>query len=167
MLLGTTSNKDIIPGVESLIIQLISQQRYAEAYELLLNQEPANTVTSYNVALCLHWAGNFSEALNVLNSIRIVQPLNSNTRSPSNPHHQEIRNKQNQTDDYLQAISDAYAKRFPVLVQDAIIRLKTECWLQLGDYAKVIATATPIANKGYQNITEALKSAHTANDRRI
>lgn len=167
MLLGTTANNDNYPGTEPLIILLILQQRYAEAYELLLNQPQNQTATLYNMALCLHWNGNYQEALTRLESIQPIQHVNSGKPLNTNIGYKEIRSKQNQTDDYLQGINEVYIKSFPVLVQDAIIRLKTDCWLQLGNYAKVIAVATPIAQKGYKNITDALKIANTANDKRI
>jgi len=78
-----------------------------------------------------------------------------------------IKSKQNQTNDYLQGISELYINYFPALVHDAIVRLKTDCLLVLGNYAKVVAIATPIAHKGYKNITDALKLANSANDKRI
>jgi len=64
-------------------------------------------------------------------------------------------------------MTEAYIKNFPELASDAIVRLKTDCWLQLGNYEKVIAVATPIAHKGYRNITDALLIANTSNDKRI
>jgi len=70
--------------------------------------------------------------------------------------------KQNQTDEYLYGMTEAYIKNFPQFASDAIVRLRTDCWLQLGNYNKVIAIATPIAHKGYRNITDALQLANTA-----
>jgi hypothetical protein len=77
MLLGTTANNDNFPGTESLIILLILQQRYAEAYELLLNQPQIPTARLHNMALCLHWNGNYQEALTWLESIQLIHNLSS------------------------------------------------------------------------------------------
>jgi len=167
MLLGSTANNETSPDTELLVIQLILQQRYAEAYELLNNQHSTQTWVLYNTALCLHWSGNYQEALSQLDSVRLVPQVSTTNQLNANRHYKAIRSKQNQTDDYLQGISEAYLKSFPALFHDAIIRLKTDCWLQLGNYAKVLAVATPIAHKGYKNITDALKLADTANDQRI
>ena len=167
MLLGSTANNETSPDTELLVIRLLLQQRYAEAYELLYNQHSTQTSMLYNMALCLHWSGNYQEALSQLESIRLTPQVSNTNQLNANSHYKAIRSKQNQTDDHLQGISEAYSKSFPGLVHDAIVRLKTDCWLQLGNYAKVLAVATPIAHKGYKNITEALKLADTANDQRI
>ncbi|WP_374166172.1 hypothetical protein [Arcticibacter sp. MXS-1] len=159
MLLGSTVNHKATSGSEPFILQLLLQQRYAEAYELLINQRSVSTAALYNTALCLHWSGNYEQALSHLERIQFTPPVSR--ASPLNPDKEfnQIRNKQNQTDDYLQGMSEAYVESFPALVHDAIVRLKTNCWLQLSNYAKVIAIATPIAHKGYKDITEALKLA--------
>ena len=164
MLLGTTNKKDNIPVDESFIIQLILQQRYAQVYELLMNQQSTQPSSLYNIALCLHWSGNYQEALNRLDSIQLASHIGNNNNNNNNNLNvnselKAITTKQNQTDDYLFGMSDAYIKSFPALANDAIVRLKTDCWLQLGNYAKVIAIATPIAHKGYKNITDALQLA--------
>lgn len=167
MLLGTTANSNTSPGAESLIIQLMAQQRYAEAYELLINQPSAQNAALYNLALCLHWGGNYQEALNRLEKIRLAPHVDNSNKFNTDSDYQKIKTKQNQTDDYLHGISELYLKSFPDLVHDAIIRLKTDCWLQLGNYAKVIAVATPIAHKGYKNITDTLKLADAAHDKGV
>lgn len=167
MLLGTTATNDTSPSTESLIIQLLLQQRYAEVYELLINQHRTQISALYNMALCLHWSGNYQEALNRLESIQLAPQVSNGNQLNNNSDYKKIKSKQNQTDDYLHGISEAYIKSFPALVHDAIVRLKTDCWLQLGNYAKVVAVATPIAYKGYKNITDALKLADTANDKRV
>jgi tetratricopeptide (TPR) repeat protein len=167
MLLGTTANKDTFPGTESLVIQLILQKRYAQAYELLIAQQSTQTAALYNMALCLHWSGNYQEALSRLERIQLAPLVGNSNKLDSNSEYTKINSKQNQTDDYLHAISEIYIKSFPVAAGDAVIRLKTDCWLQLGNYAKVIAVATPVAYKGYHDIENALKLASTANDQRI
>ena len=165
MLLGKPTGIDDLSLNEQLIIQLILQQRYAEVYELLIGREPASTSTNYNLALCLHWVGRYREALNQLDLIRFAPNVTQGNKLSGNSEYMEIRNKQNLTDGHLHAVSEAYLKKFPDLVQDAVIRLKTDCWLQLGDYSKVTAIATPIAHKGYKNIAEALELAQKANDK--
>ncbi|RZJ73145.1 MAG: hypothetical protein EOO45_10395 [Flavobacterium sp.] len=167
MLLGNKPNNDAVPASESLVIQLMLQQRYAQAYELLLAQQSHQTSAVYNMALCLHWSGNFQEALTRLESIQTVQQMSSVNKVNAKSDLKEIINKQNLTDDYLHAMSDAYVKSFPSAASDAIVRLKTDCWLQLGNYAQVIAVAAPIAHKGYRNITEALQIANTKKDNGI
>ena len=167
MLLGSTANTNTASGTESLVILLFLQQRYAEVYELLSNQKSAQTSVRYNKALCLHWSGNYQGALSQLDGINLAPQLNNSSNLGDNNDIEVIRSKQNKTDDYLQAITEAYALCFPALVHDLVVRLKTNCWLQLGNYAKVVAIATPIANKGYKNITDALNLAGTYNAQRI
>jgi hypothetical protein len=167
MLLGSTTNNNTSSDTELLILQLFLQQRYAEAYELLNNQQSTQTSVLYNKALCLHWSGNYQAALSQLDNIRLTSQLNTGNKLNANNNYEQIRSKQNETDDYLQGISEAYLKSFPASVHDAIVRLKTDCWLHLGNYANVVTVATPIAHKGYKNITDALKLADTANDKRI
>jgi hypothetical protein len=167
MLLGTASKKDIPPPDELLIIQLMLQQRYAQVYELLMNQESKQPSALYNLALCLHWSGNYQAALSRLESIQLAINIGNNNKLNGNSDYNAITTKQNQTNDYLHGMSEPYIKSFPTLASDAIVRLKIDCWLKLGNYAKVIAIATPIANKGYQDITDALQLANTAYDKRI
>lgn len=166
MLLGTTApHNTAAPETEALIIQLLLQQRYAEAYELLDRQQPAQRAALYNMALCLHWSGNHREALSRLEKIQLARPVGNSAQLEADSDYKQIKSKQNETDDHLQGMSEAYINCFPALAQEAIVRLKTDCWLQLGNYAKVIAVATPIAHKGYRNITEALQLAGTAHDK--
>lgn len=165
MLLGTNPSKNIPADTEPLVIQLILQQRYAQAYELLASHKPASASGLYNIALCLHWGSSYQEALNNLANIRLAPQVSN--RPENNKEYIQIKDKQNKTNDYLQGLSEAYVQAFPVLAADDIIRLKTECWLQLGDYAKVIAIATPISHKGYDDITKALHIANTTKNERI
>lgn len=85
MLLGTANNKDTLPPDESLVIQLMLQQRYAQVYELLTKQEPKQPSALYNLALCLHWGGSYQDALSRLDSIQLAinignhNKLNGNT----------------------------------------------------------------------------------------
>jgi len=168
MLLGSQSNnKDNSPGTETLILQLILQQRYAEVYELLLRQQPASTAALYNMALCLHWAGNYQQALSKLESIQLASRVSMTNQLNADADYNAMKSKQNQTDDYLHGISEAYIQTFPSFIHDAVIRLKTDCWLQLGNYAMVITVATPVAHKGYKNITDALNLANNATDKRV
>jgi hypothetical protein len=167
MLLGSTANSNNASVTEPFVIQLMLQQRYAEVYELLSGQQSPQTSVLYNKALCLHWSGNYQAALSQLDSIKVTSQLNTDNKLNANNDYQGIRTKQIQMDDHLQGITEAYVKAFPVLVNDAITRLKTDCWLQLRNYPKVIALATLIAYKGYKDITDALKLADTANDKRI
>ena len=167
MLLGTTNNKDSFPVEESFIIQLMLQKCYAQVYELLMHQQSTQASSLYNMALCLHWSGNYEEALIRLGNIRLTTPMANHDKLTTDIYLKAITDKQNQTDDYLYGMTETYIKNFPELASDAIVRLKTDCWLQLGNYNKVIAIATPIAHKGYQNITDALQLANTENDKRI
>ena len=167
MLLGTTNKKDSFPVEESFIIQLMLQQRYAQVYELLIHQQSTQPSSLYNIALCLHWSGNYEEALIRLDNIRLANQMSNQNKLNTDSYLKAITIKQNQTDDYLYGMTEAYIKNFSQLASDAVVRLKTDCWLQLGNYNKVIAVASLIAHKGYQNITDALQLANTENDKRI
>lgn len=168
MLLGSVPNNvNNSVDVETLILQLIVQQRYAEVYELLMHQQSPSTSELYNTALCLHWVGNFQGALSQLERIQLKPEVKMTNPLNAYAHYKVIKNKQNQTADYLHGISQAYVQTFPSHVHDAIVRLKIDCWLQLGDYAKVIIAAMPMAHKGYKNITDALNLANKDNDKQL
>jgi len=92
MLLGTTNKKDSFPVEESFIIQLILQKRYAQVYELLMNQQSTQPSSLYNIALCLHWSGNFQEALIHLENIRLSTHMANHDKLTA--------------DSYLKAITD-------------------------------------------------------------
>lgn len=165
MLLGNPTVHNTFPDSEPLINSLLLQQRYAEAYELLEEKRPALSSTLYNLGLCLYWTGSFQAAINKLDLIHLTPNLSDGNRLNSDTVYQEIKNKQNLTDDHLHGVTEFYIQRFPASFQDAVIRLKIDCWSQLGDHAKVIATAAAIAHKGYKNISDALTLAQTANDK--
>jgi len=149
MLLGSTTNNQSQPNSQSLVIQLLLQKRYAEAYDCLIGQQPLQNAALYNMALCLHWAGNYESALSKLENIQLAPQLYNGNKLNGNGEYVEIRNKQNETNDYLHGLTEVYIKAFPSLAHDAVIRLKTDCWLKLRNYDKVRAIATPIASKGY------------------
>ena len=165
MLLGNPTGNDPSPDSEPLVTSLMLQQRYAEAYELLVDKQPAQSSTLYNLALCLYWIGSYQAALNKLDLIHLAPNLGNGNRLNSDAVYQEIKNKQNLSDDHLYGISECYIHTFPASFQDAIIRLKIDCWSKIGDHSKVIAIAAAVAHKGYKNISDALRLAQTANDK--
>ena len=166
MLLGKTPNNPST-DTELLVTQLFSQKRYADAYELLTNQQTNKNSDFYNIALCLHWSGNYQEALHRLELIQVERKLSNETKFSNDTAYSKIRMMQNQTEDYLQWITESYITQFPASFNDAIVRLKTSCWLQLGNFAKVITTATPLARKGFKDIDDALQLANANNDNKI
>jgi len=165
MLLGNPTGNDPSPDSEPLVTSLMLQQRYAEAYELLVDKQPAQSSTLYNLALCLYWIGSYQAALNKLDLIHLRPNLSDGNRLNDDTFYHEIKNKQNLSDDHLHGMTEFYIQRFPASFQDAVIRLKIDCWSQLGNHAKVIATASAVAHKGYKNISDALRLAKTANDK--
>jgi len=164
MLLRSTDTHQLYGHEEALISLLITQSRYAEAYVLLQKETPGEPATQYNLALCHYWAGNYREALACLDKAQMSLPANS---SPDNfradQFYTAIRQRQNQLDDHRQGINKRYITLFGALVKDAIVRLKTDCWLQLGNYDQVKVVAAPLAHKNYKNITEALQAANQKN----
>lgn len=147
-------------SVQDLIEQLIGRSLYADAYALLIQEPAGQTVTQYNLALCFNAAGYYNEALMCLDKSQLCLPVNqTNRNSVTDGFYKALLDKQKQLNDHLFAITDKYLQLLPQKVTDSIIRLKTDCWMQLGNYAKVIETATPIAYKQYGNIIEALAVA--------
>lgn len=98
MLLGKTLNNPS-PDTELLIIQLLSQKRYADAYELLTNQQANKNSALYNLALCLHWSGNYQEAIHRLELIQVERKLSNETRFSNDTAYSKIRMMQNQTEE--------------------------------------------------------------------
>lgn len=166
MLLGSNNTRQQYDNEEALIIVLLTQGRYAEAYALLMKESPDEPSTQYNLALCHYWAAQYQEALICLDRAQMTLPPRSNNNKAYNQFYAAILENQNQLDDHLHAITKKYIVLFEILTRDAILRLKTDCWLKLGNFSKVIETATPIAHKNYKNIAEALQIAknHTTNE---
>ncbi|MBS7567049.1 tetratricopeptide repeat protein [Mucilaginibacter sp. Bleaf8] len=158
MLLGSTHTRQPYGDEELFINHLITQSRYAEAYILLQKESPDEPATQYNLALCHYWAGNFREALVCLDKAQVTLPAVSGNAA-TDQFYTAIRKRQNQLDNHLQAITKKYIACFGVLTREAIVRLRTDCWLQLADFSKVIEVATPLANKNYKNISDALQIA--------
>ncbi|HEK20125.1 MULTISPECIES: hypothetical protein [unclassified Mucilaginibacter] len=143
-----------------LIARLIGQELYAEAYALLIQERADQTVTQYNLALCFYAAGCYNEALVCLDKAQLYMPLNqANRNTVTDGFYRALLDKQKQLNDHLFAVTSKHLQLLPQQVTDGIIRLKTDCWMQLGNYAKILETATPIAYKQYGNITEALAVA--------
>jgi len=167
MLLGSTHTRQQYESEEALIVLLLIQNRYAEAYALLQKESPNEPSTQYNIALCHYRASNYQQALINLDKAQSVLPV---IKGPSNNHsdqfYKDMREQQTQLNDHLQALTQKYISNFDVLTRDAIVRLKTDCWLNLGEYAKVVELATPIAHKNYKNVAEALEIAknHISNE---
>lgn len=160
MLLGSTNPRQQNGNEEALIIQLMTQKRYAEAYILLKNESPGEPSTQYNLALCHYSAGNYQEALICLdNALRALSPGNYPGKAPADQFYHVIRQMQNQTNDHLEGITKKYVTLFRDLVLDHVIRLQTDCWLKSGNFPKVVEIAKPLERKNYKNITEALQLA--------
>lgn len=160
MLLGSTDPHSSYQTEENFICQLISENRIAEAYTLLKRESANLPATQFNLALCFYWVENYKEAIACLDRAFAQLPAgmdNSNFNADQNDN--AIRNRQNQTDSHRLPLTQKYISLFNAMVRDAIIRLKTDCWLQLGDFAKVIETAAPLTHKNYRNINEALQLA--------
>jgi len=164
MLLGSTDTRQAYGQEEDLIIKLIGQMRYAEAYIFLKKESPNEPSTQYNLALCHYWAGNYQEALMCLDKAHTTLSRTTSSSTLQNDQfYNVIRQKQNQLDDHLKPISKKFVSLFGVITNDAIIRLKTDCWLQLDNFSKVVEIATPIASKNYKNIADALQVATNRN----
>ncbi len=162
MLLGADNNLNKTRGnsEEELICQMINTRCFADAYLLLQAEPPDLPATQYNLALCYYSAAYYKEALASAEKARVLLPVfQSKPNRDNDVWYKTMRDNQNQLDDYKQALSARGIDLLPIQVADAIVRLKTDCWLQLKDYARVIETATPIAYKNYLNITEALNVA--------
>lgn len=160
MLLGSTDLHQSHQTEDNFISQLIGENRFAEAYTLLKRESPNQAATQLNLALCFYWAESFKEAIACLDkTLPLLPPGTGNSSLNTDQHDKQLRDRQNQTDDHHLPVTQKYVSTFPALVRDAIIRLKTDCWLRLEDFAKVMETAQPIAHKNYRSINEALQLA--------
>ncbi|RZK79605.1 MAG: hypothetical protein EOO85_03195 [Pedobacter sp.] len=93
MLLGTSpKNKDVLPESENLIIQMMMQNRYYEAFELLKKQESTQISAQYNIALCLYWISDYQQVLNHLENIQLDQNLTSKIKPGLEDAHKKLRN---------------------------------------------------------------------------
>ncbi|MDT3405587.1 hypothetical protein [Mucilaginibacter terrae] len=160
MLLGANNTHQQHNSEEAFIVQLINHERYTEAYGLLLKEQPGNPATYFNTALCLYWVQNYSAALQFLDKADMaLQGMANLSAQPPDAVYQSIINKQNQTNDHFIPVDKKYVLLFGNRFRDAIVRLKTDCWLQLNEWGRVIETATPLRHKNYGNITYALQTA--------
>jgi tetratricopeptide (TPR) repeat protein len=167
VLLGSNHTRQQYESEEVLVALLLTQNRYAEAYLLLQNESPNEPSTQYNMALCHYYACDYQQAIVNLDKAQSVFPVVKGlTNNHTDQFYYNMRQQQNQQDDHLHAITKKYIANFHVLTREAIVRLKTDCWLHLGEYAKVIELATPVEHKNYKNIAEALKIAknHISNE---
>ena len=159
-LLGSTYENSAQGNEDEFIAQLLQQNKYVEASELLRKESAEEPSTLFNMALCHYWVEQFQETLLYLHQAQLRLPASIRASGLSNnPLSTTLGTKQNRSDGYTQPITKKYVTLFAPLVAEAIIRLKTDCWLRLGNYAKVIEIATPLANKNYKNINEALQVA--------
>ncbi|MBE9585132.1 hypothetical protein IM792_11785 [Mucilaginibacter sp. JRF] len=160
MLLGSTQTNTATNTDEVLITHLLTQGRYAEAYALLKRAPTNEASTWYNLALCCYWLNNYRQTIMCLDHAQAQLPVTNNRGvQHTDELHKALSDKQNQTNDHLQSISKKYVAQFTGEVHDAIVRLKTDCWLLLGEYARVIELASPIAYKNYRNVNDALQIA--------
>jgi tetratricopeptide (TPR) repeat protein len=162
MLLGANSHSEptVAKSREMTIFHLLGQQRFAEAYQLLKMEAPDLLPTQYNMALCHHWAGDHQEALLCLERAqRLMTWITDRPSETTDSLLKTIKAKQAKLNDHLQPVIQEYAEVNCTMIADGITRLSTDCWLALGQYYKVIETATPIAYKGYKNIADAMEIA--------
>lgn len=163
MLLGSNPQSQTAESQETLIVQLLGQQRYAEAY-LLLKQEPVDgPAKQFNLALCYYQLQNYTETIICLDkAMAAMPPVKIKPNHQHESVYQALYQQQSQTDNYKQPVSQLYIRLFSEVMHDAIIRLKTDCWLALQQYAKVIDTSAPVVHKNYHNITRAVITAQKA-----
>lgn len=163
MLLGNTGNlrkqADSKENIQ-LIILLISQKRYAEAYELL-DSSAENITNLYNKALCCYATEQPDIAVSLLDKClsRLSQPLREN-RLPEDIIIQNIRTFQFLTNDHLKAITEEYVRNFQEQTFDNLLRMKVDCYFKLNKWSEVIATASKLIRKNkYDNVIRALTVA--------
>jgi tetratricopeptide (TPR) repeat protein len=160
MLLGSADPRQQYPNEETFIIQLFAQNRFAEAYVLLKKESPNDPAAQFNLALCYFRSRHYAEALACLDKAQsLLTVANQNNNLQADQFHTTLSKLQNQQNDHLQGITKKYITLFADEAKDAIIRLKTDCWLQLGNFSKVIEVAKPLAHKNYLNIANALSMA--------
>ena len=145
------------PVGDNLIVSLISHGRYAEAYTLLSRVNNVNVPTLYNIALCCIFAGEYTEALIKIDKaismggFQLTNPLADRGRVMS-----AIEARQNEDHTHTTPISQEYIEAFPDRVRDNLLRLKIDCHALLGQWGEVIRTASPIINKNFKNVENAL-----------
>ena len=148
------------PVRDDFIVSLISHERYAEAYTLLSRVNNANIPTLYNIALCDIFAGEYAEAL-----VKIDKAISMGGFQSMNPLADRgkvmsaIEAKQNEDHTHTSPISQEYMTAFPDRVRDNLLRLKIDCHALLGQWGEVIRTASPIINKKFKNVENALAQA--------
>ncbi len=142
------------------ISQLIQQARYVEAYSLLIRERQESVTTLFNMALCHFMVGDYSLAVSFLDKTSQFLPRPSMLgNAQHSPQQRSLTQWQSQGSSYLQPISQKYIQFFADAVSDNILRLKIDCLLELGDFQKLISTASPIEHKGFKNVNDALARA--------
>ena len=117
MLLGSSNDlhkKTATPQDDQLIVLLINQKRYAEAYRLLIGRD--ETIENlYNKALCCHASGGYESAISLLEKAldRLTQNLKENN-PPKDDLLEKLEQLQFQGEDHLAAITDVYVLHFPI-----------------------------------------------------
>lgn len=161
MLLASTHKTSTQKTEDVFIAHLLDQDRFAEAYQLIKKENADLPATQYNLALCYCQVGDYREALMCLDKAQMLLATgNLKTNAEIDSLYKALSAHQNRLDTHKRAVTHQYIALYGILFNDAITRLKIDCWLQLEDYARVIDTATPIAYKNYHNISEALAIAN-------
>ncbi|MVN91933.1 hypothetical protein [Mucilaginibacter aquatilis] len=164
MLLGANNSQIQQQSQEDFIVRLIDKGRFSEAYQLLKTEPDHITSTHFNTALCLFGSKNYKDALISLDRALATLQNKPSLHHQTDANYQSIVNAQNQTDDHLIAVDTKYVSLFTERFKDAVVRLKTDCWLELGEWNRVVETASHIQFKKYRNIDNALQIAHNILD---
>lgn len=149
---------DIQPGNDlSLCAALITDGRLLEAWTLMEAIPGETILLLFNKALCLIETRNYAQAIPLLErAFTLLTPQKTGITPSTSPEAEAMRQKQNNKDTHRQPVTPRYAELFPHLLKDSVLRLMVDCYLALGNTAKVIEIATPLKSKGYRNILEAL-----------
>jgi len=169
MLLGNTNNKpdtityaDRFDAAYRANIErsrwMISIYMYEEAWTLLDSMQPESIPQLYNKAICLYDARDNETILRLLDRAwTLLQQLDGGLQSPRSPQIDAIREIQKDALTYLQPVTLEYTQMFPHILKESILRLMVDSWSELGNNAKVLQIATPLASKGYRNIHQAIE----------
>jgi len=167
MILGSPQNngyrqtQENISGKMDMCAALINDGQYEEAWTLLDTISEENILLHFNRAICLiSGCQDYAAALPLLEQTwTMASSLNGGLKQAGSAGLSQIRQSQNQSRSYQQAVTQKYIELFPYIFKDTIQRLIVDCHFHLGNYNKVLQLGTPLQSKNYKNVMDALEKS--------
>lgn len=145
---------------EFYILQMMSNQAYAEAYGLLKVKRKKSINDLFNMALCCYHAELYGTCLECLGMI-LMADLKQAILPERHITQLKMLDAQSCLSNFEKPISTVYLFEYPDLVSDSILRLKISCFVAMDCWSNIIELSSLLRNSKYPDLLEALNLAET------